>query len=291
MNRRKFIQAGALGFGGLGLFTSMKLNQFKDQFQEETDVTMPVLFIGHGNPMNAIDDNEFSRGWEAAGKLLTVPKAILCVSAHWLTRGTRVSAVANPETIHDFGGFPQALFDVQYNAPGSPEFALATQQLITKTKVDLDNEWGLDHGCWSVLNKMFPAANIPVFQLSIDYYQSPQYHYELASELKALRKRGVLIIGSGNIVHNLRLFTMQDTAFDWAIEFDTKIKELLEKGDHQGVINYKSLGKAAELAVPTNDHYLPLLYSIALQEKNESLSFFNDKTTAGSISMRSLKIG
>jgi 4,5-DOPA dioxygenase extradiol len=291
MNRRKFIQAGALGFGGLGLFTSMKLNQFKDQFQEETDVTMPVLFIGHGNPMNAIDDNEFSRGWEAAGKLLTVPKAILCVSAHWLTRGTRVSAVTNPETIHDFGGFPQALFDVQYNAPGSPEFALATQQLITKTKVDLDNEWGLDHGCWSVLNKMFPAANIPVFQLSIDYYQSPQYHYELASELKALRKRGVLIIGSGNIVHNLRLFTMQDTAFDWAIEFDTKIKELLEKGDHQGVINYKSLGKAAELAVPTNDHYLPLLYSIALQEKNENLSFFNDKTTAGSISMRSLKIG
>jgi len=183
------------------------------------------------------------------------------------------------------------LFDVQYNAPGSPEFALETQQLITKTKVELDNEWGLDHGCWSVLNKMFPAANIPVFQLSIDYYQTPQYHYELAQQLKDLRKKGVLIIGSGNIVHNLRLFTMQDIAFDWAIEFDTKIKELLEKGDHDPIINYKTLGKAAELSVPTNDHYLPLLYSIALQEKNESLQFFNDKTTAGSISMRSLKIG
>ncbi|MBK7443910.1 MAG: 4,5-DOPA dioxygenase extradiol [Chitinophagales bacterium] len=291
MNRRKFIQAGALGFGGLGLLTSMQLNQFKNQFSEETDVKMPVLFIGHGNPMNAIEDNEFSRGWADAGKLLTVPKAILCVSAHWLTRGTRVCAVAQPETIHDFGGFPQALFDVQYNAPGSPEFALETQQLITKTKVELDNEWGLDHGCWSVLNKMFPAANIPVFQLSIDYYQTPQYHYELAQQLKDLRKKGVLIIGSGNIVHNLRLFTMQDIAFDWAIEFDTKIKELLEKGDHDPIINYKTLGKAAELSVPTNDHYLPLLYSIALQEKNESLQFFNDKTTAGSISMRSLKIG
>ncbi len=291
MNRRKFIQAGALGFGGLGLLTSMQLNQFKNQFSEETDVKMPVLFIGHGNPMNAIEDNEFSRGWADAGKLLTVPKAILCVSAHWLTRGTRVCAVANPETIHDFGGFPQALFDVQYKAPGSPEFALETQQLITKTKVELDNEWGLDHGCWSVLNKMFPAANIPVFQLSIDYYQTPQYHYELAQQLKDLRKKGVLIIGSGNIVHNLRLFTMQDIAFDWAIEFDTKIKELLEKGDHDPIINYKTLGKAAELSVPTNDHYLPLLYSIALQEKNESLQFFNDKTTAGSISMRSLKIG
>ncbi|MGB4931774.1 MAG: 4,5-DOPA dioxygenase extradiol [Chitinophagales bacterium] len=291
MNRRKFIQAGALGFGGLGLLTSMQLNQFKNQFSEETDVKMPVLFIGHGNPMNAIEDNEFSRGWADAGKLLTVPKAILCVSAHWLTRGTRVCAVTQPETIHDFGGFPQTLFDVQYNAPGSPEFALETQQLITKTKVELDNEWGLDHGCWSVLNKMFPAANIPVFQLSIDYYQTPQYHYELAQQLKDLRKKGVLIIGSGNIVHNLRLFTMQDIAFDWAIEFDTKIKELLEKGDHDPIINYKTLGKAAELSVPTNDHYLPLLYSIALQEKNESLQFFNDKTTAGSISMRSLKIG
>lgn len=291
MNRRKFIQAGALGFGGLGLLSSMQLHQFKDQFSEETDVTMPVLFVGHGNPMNAIEDNEFSQGWAATGKLLTVPKAILCVSAHWLTRGTRVCAVANPETIHDFGGFPQALFDVQYNAPGSPEFAATTQQLITKTKVELDNEWGLDHGCWSVLNKMFPAANIPVFQLSIDYYQQPQYHYELAQELKALRKKGVLIIGSGNIVHNLRLFTMQDIAYDWAIEFDTKIKELLEKGDHTPIINYKTIGKAAELSVPTNDHYLPLLYTIALQEKNESLRFFNDKTTAGSISMRSLIIG
>jgi len=291
MNRRKFLLAGALGFGGIGTISSMQLNQFKQQFDAETDVKMPVLFIGHGNPMNAINDNEFSRGWAEAGKLLSVPKAILCVSAHWLTKGTKVCAVEHPETIHDFSGFPQALFNVQYKAPGAPAFAAITKQLVTKTQIELDHEWGLDHGCWSVLNKMFPAANIPVYQLSIDYYQTPQYNYELAQQLKELRKKGVLIIGSGNIVHNLRLFQMKDIAYDWAIEFDSKIKELIEKGDHHPIINYKTLGKAAELSVPTNDHYLPLLYTLALQEKDEKITFFNDKTTAGSISMTSLKIG
>lgn len=285
MNRRNFIRSGSLSL------LAMQLHDFKDQFQQEVDVKMPVLFVGHGNPMNAIEDNEYTKGWEDTGKLLPVPKAILCVSAHWLTRGTKVAAIADPPTIHDFGGFPQTLFDVQYDAPGSPEFALETQKIITKTNVEIDNEWGLDHGAWSVLIKMFPKADIPVFQLSIDYYQKPEYHYELAKELAALRKRGVLIIGSGNIVHNLRMAQWNETSYEWAIEFDATIKKLIESGDHKPIINYETLGKSALLAVPTNDHYLPLLYSLALQEKNESLRFFNEKTTMGAISMRSLLIG
>ena len=252
---------------------------------------MPVLFVGHGNPMNAIEDNEFSRGWATLGKKLIKPKAILCVSAHWQTKGTMVTGMPKPRTIHDFGGFPEKLFQAQYPAPGAPELAKETVSTITKTKVELDYDWGLDHGCWSVLLPMFPNADIPTFQLSLDYTKPPQYHYELAKELKALRKKGVLIIGSGNLVHNLGLFEFNDKAFDWAVEFDEKIKTFIEKGDHQSVVDYQKLGRIAQLAVPTNEHYLPLLYSIALQEKNEALNFFNVKTTAGSISMRSIKIG
>lgn len=281
MQRKQFIKASAFGL------IAMQLKDFTQQFSQEEDARMPAIFVGHGNPMNAIEDNEFSRGWAAQGQLLPTPKAILCVSAHWLTKGTRVAAIEKPETIHDFGGFPQSLFDVQYPAPGAPEMAKTTSELITTTKVELDHEWGLDHGCWSVLNKMYPSANIPVYQLSIDYYQTPEYHYALAAQLKALRKRGVLIMGSGNIVHNLRLFTWTDTAFDWAVEFDTKIKGFIEKGDHQSVINYKDLGQSALLSVPTNDHYLPVLYTLGVMEKTETIRFFNEKTTAGSISMRS----
>lgn len=281
MQRKQFIKASAFGL------IAMQLQDFTRQFSQEEDTRMPALFVGHGNPMNAIEDNEFSRGWAAQGQLLPTPKAILCVSAHWLTKGTRVAAIDKPETIHDFGGFPQSLFDVQYPAPGAPDLAKTTSELITTTKVELDHEWGLDHGCWSVLNKMYPAANIPVYQLSIDYYQTPEYHYALAAQLKALRKRGVLIMGSGNIVHNLRLFTWTDTAFDWAVEFDTKIKGFIEKGDHQSVIKYKDLGQSALLSVPTNDHYLPLLYTLGVMESTETIRFFNEKTTAGSISMRS----
>ncbi|MFN0274624.1 MAG: 4,5-DOPA dioxygenase extradiol [Chitinophagales bacterium] len=266
----------------------MNIQQFSDKFRKYSDGIMPVLFVGHGNPMNAIEDNEFSRGWGLMGKQLPLPKAILCVSAHWETKGTKVTAMEKPETIHDFGGFPQALFDVQYNAPGSPEFATETQKLITHKNIELDYEWGLDHGCWSVLNKMFPEATIPVYQLSLDYTATPQQHYDLAKQLSALRKKGVLIIGSGNMVHNLRLFQMTDKAFDWALEFDATLKELIEKGDHQSIINYEKLGKAAQLSIPTNEHFVPLLYSLALQDKKDILSFFNDKTTAGSISMRSL---
>ena len=281
MHRRNFIKAGTLGI------MTMQLKDLNNTFTEEQEVVQPAMFVGHGNPMNAIEDNAFSKSWAEQGKLVPVPKAILCVSAHWLTRGTRVAAIEKPPTIHDFGGFPQALFDVQYPAPGSPEMARLTKELITKTQVELDVEWGLDHGCWSVLNKMFPAADIPVYQLSIDYYQTPQYHYELAQFLKSLRKKGVMIMGSGNIVHNLGLFNMTDTAYDWAIEFDAKIKGFIEKVDHQSILDYKSLGQSATLSMPTPDHYFPLIYALGVMESTEHVRFFNEKTTAGSISMRS----
>lgn len=285
MERRKFIKAGTFSL------LAMQLKEFSNTFQQEQDIVMPAMFVGHGNPMNAIEDNEFSRGWEAQGKLLPAPKAILCISAHWLTRGTRVAAMEKPETIHDFGGFPQTLFDVQYPAPGSPEFAKETSTVITKTKVELDFEWGLDHGCWSVLNKMFPNADIPVYQLSIDYYQTPAYHYALAEELKSLRKKGVLIMGSGNIVHNLGMVQWADTAYDWAIEFDTKIKEFIDARNHQGVINYKDLGKSALLSVPTNDHFLPLIYTLGVTDTKEAISYFNEKNTMGAVSMSSFVAG
>ena len=269
------------------------LNSFMKIFSEEksSEQIMPVLFVGHGNPMNAIEKNEFHNSWVELGKNIPKPKAILCVSAHWLTSGTKVTAMEKPKTIHDFGGFPQELFDVEYPAQGSSEFVKETQSLITKTKVQSDFEWGLDHGTWSVLMPMFPNADVPVFQLSIDYSKPPQYHYALAKELAALRKKGVLIIGSGNIVHNLGKIDWSGKSYDWTIEFDAKIKKFIDDGNHQGVIQYEKLGTIAQLAVPTNDHYLPLLYSLALQEKNENISYFNEKCEMGSISMRSLKIG
>ncbi len=269
------------------------LNSFMRSFDGEkpAEAIMPVLFVGHGNPMNAIEKNEYSKKWGELGKTLPKPKAILVVSAHWLTKGTKVTAMDKPKTIHDFGGFPQELFDAQYPAKGSPEFAKEVQSIVKKTKVQSDLEWGLDHGTWSVLLPMFPKADIPVFQLSIDYSQPPQYHYDLAKELSGLRKKGVLIIGSGNIVHNLGMIQWGGKAFDWAIEFDSKIKGFIDEKNHASIINYDKLGSIAKLAVPTNDHYLPLLYSLALQEKTESLSYFNEKCEMGSMSMRSLKIG
>ena len=269
------------------------LNSFMKSFSGEkpADEKMPVLFVGHGNPMNAIEKNEYHNTWTEMGKALPKPKSILVVSAHWLTKGTKVTAMEKPQTIHDFGGFPDELFAQQYPANGSPEFARETQALITKTKVQSDMDWGLDHGTWSVLLPMYPNADIPVFQLSIDYSQPPQYHYDLAKELAALRKKGVLIIGSGNIVHNLGMIDWGGKAYDWAIEFDEKIKKFIDSGDHSSIINYQNMGKVAQLAVPTNDHYLPLLYSLALQKKSDTLSYFNAKCEMGSVSMRSVKIG
>ena len=234
--------------------------------------TMPVLFLGHGSPMNAIEENEFVSAFRKLGEELVRPNAILCISAHWETNGTFVTAMQNPPTIHDFGGFPQELFNVQYPAKGSPELAIETKKIITKTEVGLDDKWGLDHGAWSVIKHVYPNADIPVIQMSIDYSQPAKYHYELAKEISSLRQKGVLIIGSGNMVHNLRLVAWnklnEQYAFDWAIEANEKMKSHILSGDHQKLIDFKSQGKAFDLAIPTPEHYLPLLYTLALKEEN-----------------------
>lgn len=262
----------------------------------ETDHTFPVLFIGHGSPMNGIEHNEFSNHWAQLGKTLPQPKAVLVVSAHWLTRGSYITAMENPKTIHDFGGFPKELFEVQYPAKGNPALAEETTKLITNTELHLDHEWGLDHGTWTVVRHMYPEANIPVLQFSIDYDKPPQYHYDLAKQLLALRKKGVLIIGSGNMVHNLRMIAwdkLQESeyGFDWALEINQIFKDKIVSKNHQDLIDYQKLGSAAKLAIPTPDHYYPLLYTLALQEDNDEVSFFNDKAVGGSLTMTSVKIG
>lgn len=257
---------------------------------------MPVLFLGHGSPMNAIEENEFVRGFRESVRTIPRPKAILCISAHWETKGTCVTAMPNPRTIHDFGGFPKALYEVNYPAPGSPELAEATKKIITKTEVILDDKWGLDHGAWSVIKHMYPDADIPVVQMSLDYQQTPAYHYELARELDRLRSKGILIIGSGNMVHNLRMvawdkMNVDDYGYDWALEASDKMKQFIQNGNHTSLINYRSNGRPFELAVPTPEHYLPLLYTLALQGKDEKVSLFNDKAMAGSLTMTSVRIG
>ncbi|MBL1409353.1 4,5-DOPA dioxygenase extradiol [Sphingobacterium sp. C459-1T] len=257
---------------------------------------MPVLFLGHGSPMNAIEDNEFVRGFKKISKEIEKPRAILVISAHWETRGTYVTAMENPTTIHDFGGFPQALFDVQYPSPGSPELASLTKDIVKSTEVHLDEKWGLDHGSWSVIKHLYPHADVPVIQMSIDYTQPASYHYALAKELAQLRRKGVLIVGSGNMVHNLRMVSWShiDTAgyaFDWAKQADDRMKEYIMDGNHQALIDYKKQGQEFVLAIPTPEHYLPMLYSLALQDKNEDIHIFNDQAVAGSLTMTSLKIG
>jgi 4,5-DOPA dioxygenase extradiol len=292
MNRSNFIK---LAIGGT---TMMALNPLYNWSKDlkETDVKMPVLFIGHGSPMNGIEDNAFSKTWAKLGAEIPKPKAVLVVSAHWLTNGTHITAMEAPKTIHDFGGFPQALFDVQYPAPGNPELALETSKLITSTSVGLDHDWGLDHGTWTVVRHMYPNADIPVLQLSIDYSKPPQYHYELAKELAALRKKGVLIIGSGNMVHNLRMVAWDklnepEFGYDWAQEINQVFKEKIVAGDAQSLIQYERLGSAAKLAIPTPDHYYPLLYTLGLQDKTDAIDFFNDKAVGGSLTMTSVRIG
>lgn len=259
------------------------------------DKKMPVLFVGHGSPMNGIEDNEFSRHWAKLGQEIPRPAAVLCISAHWLTRGTHITAMEKPKTIHDFGGFPAELFAVQYPAPGSPAVAMETVKLLESTNVGLDHDWGLDHGCWTVVRHMYPDADVPVLQLSIDYHQPPAYHYKLAAELSALRSKGILIMGSGNIVHNLRRIDWQnmntpDYGFDWAREISEVFKEKIRKKDHQPLIDYQTLGSAAQLAIPTPDHYYPLLYTLGLQDGKDEVEIFNDKYVAGSLTMTSLKI-
>ena len=289
MNRKTFLQS-LLTLPLIG--KSMDLNALKlisSSFGNSDK--LPVLFVGHGNPMNAITDNGFSKTWEEIGKKLPAPKAILCISAHWLTNGgTSVTLADKPKTIHDFGGFPDELFAVQYPAPGAKDYAQLTIDTVKSTQVHGDLEWGLDHGTWSVLRRMYPLANIPVFQMSIDYGKPMDYHFKLASELAGLRKKGVLIIASGNVVHNLGMISWNDPnhKFDWAIEFDDLVKTSIEQDHPQALIDYQKLGKIASMAHPSNDHYIPLLYALGLREKSDAFEFFNSEIEFGSLSMRSV---
>lgn len=292
MNRIEFIKNSFLS--ALGMSSLKELHKFSEELRTE-EKKMPLLFVGHGSPMNAIEDNEFSQRWFAVGKEIPQPKAVLCISTHWLTKGTHVTAMEHPETIHDFGGFPKALFDVQYPAPGNPALASEVKDLIQSTDVGLNHDWGLDHGTWSVAKQMYPDAKIPVLQLSIDYAKPAQYHFNLAQEISALRKKGVLIIGSGNMVHNLGMVAWNklnepEYGFDWAHEMNSVFKKNILERNFQPLINYESLGEAAKLAIPTPDHYYPMIYSLGLIEKNEDISFFNDKAVGGSLTMTSFKV-
>lgn len=264
---------------------------------------LPALFVGHGSPMNAIEDNVYRRSWQALGQELLArverPRLILCISAHWLTRGWQLTAMADPRTIHDFGGFPQALFDQQYPAPGAPVLARAISEHVhqpdTALPLGLDeSDWGLDHGSWSVLKPMFPEADIPVVQLSMDYSRPPAEHFALGQQLRGLRERGVLIVGSGNIVHNLR--TMQreaadNQAYDWAMEFDSAAAEHMAQGRLAALCDFQQPAALAQLAHPTWEHYLPLLYTAGAVSPDEAPRFFNDRFQAASISMRSVVWG
>ncbi|HBD19937.1 MAG TPA: 4,5-DOPA dioxygenase extradiol [Arenimonas sp.] len=252
---------------------------------------MPVLFLGHGSPMNAIEDNAWRRSWQALGQRLPRPKAILCISAHWETQGVYVGSAEHPETIHDFRGFPKALFDVRYPAPGSPELAHRVAELVRTPRVHFDSHRGLDHGVWSVLRPMYPEADIPVVPLSLSSLQPGAWHYDLARQLDPLRDEGVLVVGSGNIVHNLRYWRMGQTEpLDWAQRFDEDIADRIAEGHHEGMMGYETLGPDALLAVPTPEHYLPLLYVLGLQREGDAVEFINEDVV-GPISMRSVLIG
>ncbi|MEY2595297.1 MAG: dioxygenase extradiol [Bacteroidota bacterium] len=275
--------------------TFQELRNFTSSLPEN-GLEMPVLFIGHGSPMNGIEDNEFSRRWKEMGETIPVPTAVIVVSAHWFTRGTKVTAMDFPKTIHDFGGFPEALYQVQYPAPGDPVLARDVAEMIHSTDVELSHDWGLDHGTWTIIRHMYPDANIPVLQLSIDYTHEGKFHFELAKEMKQLRKRGVLIIGSGNMVHNLRMVDWAKLkepgyGYDWALEMNTTFKKLIMNGLYDDLIHYARLGTAGQLAIPTPEHYLPLLYTLGASNRKDRIEFFNDKAMGGSLTMTSVKFG
>jgi len=256
---------------------------------------MPAVFFGHGNPLNALLTNVYTEGWKAIGESILRPKAVLCVSAHWYIPGLAVTAMNAPRTIHDFGGFPRELYEVQYPAPGSPDLAKRVQELLAPVSVALDEKnWGLDHGTWSVLRHVFPNADVPVVQLSIDDTRAPEFHYRLSKSLSPLRDEGVLVIGSGNLVHNLHTYAWglhEVKPFDWAVRFETLARELLLQGDDGPLINYEALGRDANLAAPTPEHYLPLVYIMALRREGESVSFPVEGFDGGSISMLSIQLG
>lgn len=254
---------------------------------------MPAVFFGHGSPMNALERNRYTDAWRRLGEALPQPKAILVVSAHWMTRGTAITAMDKPRTIHDFGGFPQALFEVQYPAPGSPLLASRVRELLAPVSVQLDRTWGLDHGTWSVLAHVFPSADIPVVQLSLDATQPSLYHYDLGARLAPLRDEGVLIVGSGNVVHNLGRIQWAEDArpYDWAVRFNEKVRAHLAAREHQALIDYLSLGGDARFSVPTPEHYLPLLYVIATRDNNDTVSLPVDGIELGSIGMLTAIVG
>lgn len=280
----------------------ISLSQFRSLRPSER---MPVFFLGHGSPMNALGDNAYRRSWQAlgakfgqqSGALWPLPQLILCISAHWLTEGWWLTAMAQPKTIHDFGGFPQELFDEQYPAPGHPAAAQEISRLVRQLRsapLGLNTEWGLDHGAWSVLKPMFPDAQVPVMQLSMDYSRSPADHYALAKQLKGLRERGVLIVASGNVVHNLRQAqrgAAESQAYDWALEFDQTIGGQVQQGNLEALQNFQKLGSLASMAHPTHEHFLPLLYAAGAVEANEPMRFFNTNFQFASISMRSMVWG
>ena len=255
---------------------------------------MPAIFVGHGNPMNAVLKNRYSEAWASIGQSIPRPSAVLCVSAHWYLPGLAVTAMPTPRTIHDFGGFPRELYEVEYPAPGSPQLATRVKDLLSPLPVQLDEDWGLDHGAWSVLCHIFPEANVPVVQLSIDETREPSFHYEIGKSLTPFRDEGVLIIGSGNIVHNLHTYAWgkhEVEAFDWALRFDRQARELLLNRDDGPLVNYESLGRDALLAAPTPDHYLPLLYVIGSRRQEDEVTFPVEGFDGGSISMLSIQVG
>ncbi len=292
MVRKQFLQS-ILGF--TAMTTLYGLQTFANTLAQQ-ETLMPVLFIGHGSPMNAIQNNEFTLGWQKIAGEIPKPTAILCISAHWETKGTFVTAMEKPATIHDFGGFPQALFDVQYPAPGSKWLANETRDSLTHTTVGLNETWGFDHGCWSILKQLYPTADVPVVQMSIDYSKDAQYHFNLAKELVGLRKKGVLVIGSGNMVHNFQyanfnsLISNQHQGHDWAIEANEQLKHFISDNNLKPLIQYQQHSQAFRLAAPTPEHYLPMLYALALRDNNDSLKFFNDAIIGGSFSMTSFII-
>lgn len=294
MERRRSLGLAALTGGAL---SAMQARAFINSLRDgRASQRMPAVFIGHGNPMNAIQDNPFTQHLRQLGERLERPKAVLVVSAHWLTRGgTSISVSPRPGTIHDFGGFPDELFRVQYPAPGAPEQAREAIATVRSIQVHEDHERGLDHGAWSILRHIFPNADVPVFQMSIDWDLSPAQHYALATEQRALRDKGILVLGSGNVVHNLGRVNWQggpDTpGHEWAVEFDRFVGEKVASGDHQALVDYQKLGEVARLAHPTNDHYLPLLYTLGVRHPNEAAQDIHTGMDMGSISMRSFILG
>lgn len=254
---------------------------------------MPALFIGHGTPMNALERNEFSESWTALGKCIGKPKAILMVSAHWMTRGVAVTAMAKPRTIHDFGAFPKALFDKRYNAPGDPQVAQRIAELLSPLPVTLDQNWGLDHGAWSVLVHLYPEADVPVLQLSMEGSKPPSFHYELGARLQALRDEGILIVGSGNVVHNLSMinFGQATSGFDWAVRFQERVKKIIASGEDRALTDFQNMGPDADRSIPGADHFLPLLYVLGARDlQDDAVEFITPQCVFGSLSMMSIAL-